>query len=116
MLVYLVSGSPGSGRTLLSRRLVGKDNVWDLERGRTQQPTTYLDVLINALLSLQVTRMAIDGLATPEELRVFRDLLHKDEVTHFHVVNGNQEIEQGTDMRTLATLADYAVEWRRYHG
>lgn len=118
MILYIVSGADGAGKTTLCRRLVGAANVWDLEAARSvwKSSPDFIHRLLDHLRTLRniiAPRAALDGIQSLEEVRRIKDAFPSDAIVHFHVVNGNLEEEPSEEMLQLGIEADYAINWRK---
>ena len=121
MLIYAISGAPRSGKTTLAYRLVGRvhGSVWDLAKARL----AYLDYYANLEMRLRqaratglLSRIALDGIDTLDEIRFLREKFPMDTIVHWHVVDGAIDDIPSEEGLRLALQADYGLTWRRLHG
>ncbi len=110
MILYLVSGAEGAGKTALCRRLVGAANVWDL--GALYPPDHLLERL-RTLRTIAAPRCALDGVPSIEVVSAIRRALPTDQVMHFHIVDNLSSKEPSLEMLELGLSADYAISFRR---
>lgn len=121
MILYVISGAEGAGKTTLCRRLVGAANVWDLDAARSiwRSSPDFAVRLIDHLKTLRgivAPRCALDGIQSLEEIKRIREALPHDQIVHFHVVNGSTEDQPTVEMIEMGIAADYAITWTKCQG
>lgn len=116
MILYVISGALGAGKTTLARRLVGQANVWDLDGARSAWGANYLVRLeehLKTLRRIAGPKIAIDNVVSVDEIAAIRKYLPLDPIVHFHVACGNHTYIPGDVEIALGNAADYALTWRK---
>lgn len=116
MLVYAISGAPGSGKSYLAKSLVRAIDIRSLPYDRIVDTMAvrreYLAALVRVLKTAPVLgfdRVAIDNLVYPSEIEYLKTRF-PGSCVHFHIAKS--DFDETDEVRLkLAVSADYCITW-----